>query len=324
MKKNTSIIIGIIIMLFSSFFQMSCATMFLRCAGCTISEAYSDPTALKLVKAAVGGNSKKVADLVKEGANPNHLEPDKVPMLLWTICGQNVEGFEALLKAGADPNLGGTGHGRGQGDQGRREGVSSIPINWSAMTFAASINNPEFLRLAIQYGGDLNTEKRGEKAASESGIPLLVAAYHGLFDNVKLLVESGADINVHTETDSAPEMAIGVGGRFDIAIWFLEHGYTYNLLGLAKTAEGRVVNQALQPYKEKFIDMLTEKGIQFPVTDVYKELHKYRELPPGAMQDIVYGRKGCRDFPLKPGRYNDRTCWGGEMPSGSRKQQNDI
>ncbi|EQA38853.1 ankyrin repeat protein [Leptospira inadai serovar Lyme str. 10] len=322
MKKNSSIIIGIIIMLFSSFFQMSCATMFLRCAGCTISEAYSDPTALKLVKAAVGGDSKKVAELVKEGANPNHLEPDKVPMLLWTICGQNVEGFEALLKAGADPNLGGTGHGRGQGNQGG-DGVSIVYERWSAMTFAAGDPDSRFLKLAIQYGGDLNSEKRGKKAVAGTGLPLIRAAFEGLFDNIKLLVESGADINIHTETDSAPEMAIGVRGRFDIAIWFLEHGYTYNLLGLAKTAEGRAVTRN-QPYKEKFIDMLTEKGIQFPVTDVYKELHKYRELPPGAMQDIVYGRKGCRDFPLKPGRYNDRTCWGGEMPSGSRKQQNDI
>ncbi|WP_246048808.1 ankyrin repeat domain-containing protein [Leptospira sarikeiensis] len=257
--------------------------------------------ASRLVKAAVSGNKDKVAELVKEGANPNYLEPDKVPMLVWTICAGSVEGFEALLKAGADPNLGGTGHGVGDGDQGRREGTSIIPVGWSAMVFAATINDPRFLKLAIQYGGDLNAEKVG-KADSTPGNPMVLAAYHGIFENIKILVDAGADINFQSSRSSienGPEEAIGVGGRFDIAVWFLEKGYTNNLQGLAVIAEARGTN-ARQSHKEKLIDMLIARGIKFPnpngsITRALRE----REIPESEVMNLVYGRKNIFDFPLK-------------------------
>ncbi|TGL59279.1 ankyrin repeat domain-containing protein [Leptospira sarikeiensis] len=291
--------------------QVSCITTTqLWCAGCKLTDAYKDPLAQKLVKATVQGDSAKVSEFVKEGANPNHLEPGKVPILMWAICANNVEGFEALLKAGADPNLSGTGHGKG--NQGG-DGGSIVYEGWSPLVFAAGTPDPRFLRLAIQYGGDVNSRK-GSQHLPVPDNPLIWASYNGLFDNIKILIGAGADINTHTQSRNGPEEAIGVMGRFDIAIWFLENGYAHDLQGLAMTAENRGVHKGLQSYKEKLIDMLVAKGIRFPVSNTYKELHKYRELPPGAIMDIVYGRKDCRDFPLKPGRWNDKSCKGAPIP----------
>ncbi|TGL32571.1 hypothetical protein EHQ52_14915 [Leptospira koniambonensis] len=123
------------------------------------------------------------------------------------------------------------------------------------------------------------------------------------------------DINIQSGRDSAPAGAIGLMGRFDIAIWLLEHGYTQDLPGLAKTAEIRDVHSKLQPYKEKLIDTLIASGIKFPVTETYKDLHKYIEVPPSAVMDLVYGRKDCRDFPIKPGRWSDKSCRGAPIPN---------
>ncbi|TGL32565.1 ankyrin repeat domain-containing protein [Leptospira koniambonensis] len=297
-----------------SIIQVSCASTKLRCAGCNISEAYSKPLAQKLVVAVIQGKTGKVAELVQEGANPNYLEPEKIPMLIWALCANNIEGFETLLKVGADPNLSGTGHGFGNGKLGGLQGAqgndfSQIYEGWSAMRFASQVKDIQFLKLAIQYGGDVNAPK-GQRSPKE---PLIAAAEYGLFEHVKLLVSAGANINIHSEIESAPESAISGMGRFDIAIWFLEHGYNYNLQRLAVRAENRGVNTQ-QSNKEKLIDMLIAKGIKFPVTETYRNLHKYREVPPSALMDVVYGRKDCRDFPLKPGRWNDKSCWGAPIP----------
>lgn len=273
----------------------------LQCAGRTLNHAYRDPQALALAEAAVRGNVSEVAALVRHGANANHLEEDAVPPLLWTICADNVEGFEALLKAGADPNLAGTGHGRGDGKGSDvKEDGSIIYKGWSATVMAAGSGRPDFLRLAVQYRGDLNARK-GERGYDR---PLLHAAYHGLFDNIKLLVGAGADINIHDERfpgNTAPQLAIGVTARYDIASWLLENGYTYDLQGLATTVEASHVplNSERQRWKEKVIDLLRTRGMVFPASPLVKNGLKNRQIPLEHIDDLVYGRRSVWDYPEK-------------------------
>lgn len=152
---------ALLITLLGGLLMMAETQAALRCAGRSLGEAYRDPQAMALVKAAVRGNSRKVAELVKRGADPNYLEEGAVPMLLWTLCAEELAGFEALLKAGADPNRGGTGHGRGHGQQGPGWGGKGtiIRAGWSATVMAAGTENPEFLRLALRYGGDPDAQK---------------------------------------------------------------------------------------------------------------------------------------------------------------------
>lgn len=239
--------------------------------------------------------------LVQRGANPNYLEGGSVPSLIWAICADNVVGFKALLEAGADPDLSGNGHGRGSG---KRHGViedgTIIYEGWSATDAAAASGQPEFLRLALQHGGDPDSAK-GKRSNDR---PLLQAAYGGLLESVKILVAAGADINVHHDKyggNTGPELAIAARGRYDIAFWLLEHGYTHSLQALAGTAEASRVplDSDQQLWKEKLIDALQKRGADFPASFLVKRGLQEREISTVNVQDLVYGRKSVFDFPLR-------------------------
>lgn len=272
----------------------------IHCAGRSIGDAYRDPHAVALVRAAARGDSEEVLALANRKPQlVNTLEEGAVPPLLWAICADNVAGFEALLKAGADPNLAGNGSGRGDGKgHGVREDGSVISAGWSAMLMAAGAGQPDFLKLAIRYGGDLNAAK----GARRPNRPLLMAAYHGLFENVRLLVAAGADINVRDQQTSTPEYALGVTGRFDIAVWILEHSYSNDLQSLAGNAEVSQVrlDGEQQRWKEKLIFMLRERGAVFPASPgVKRAIAVEREVPSGDIEDIILGRKNILDYPKK-------------------------
>jgi len=276
----------------------------LRCAGRSLGEAYRDPQALALVNAAVRGNGKKVEELVKQGADPNYLEEGSVSMLLWTLCAEEKVGFEALLKAGADPNLGSTGHGKGHGSQGaswRGQGTI-VRRGWSAMVMAAGIEDPEILRLALNYGGDPDAQK-GEDPAGEN-LPLLAAADAGLFDNVRALVAAGADINVHNGAHSAPWLAIAAAGRYDIALWLVGKGYSHDLEYLARGVESRHVplDSPLQRAKELLIELLRTRGMKFPTVILQRRIDE-RVIPPEHVEDLIAGRRNVLDYPERVKRY---------------------
>ena len=121
-----------------------------------------------------------------------------------------------------------------------------------------------------------------------------------MLDNAKALIAAGADINAHDRGRSAPDYAIASGGRFDIAVWLLEHGYNHDLAGLARGAEIRHVRREgeQQRWKETLIGMLRERGLVFPATERLRAaIERERVIPPEAVEDLIMGRKGVYDFP---------------------------
>ncbi|MCW7473928.1 hypothetical protein CH354_03370 [Leptospira levettii] len=272
--------------------QNSCIAFELKCADCKLSVAFIDQKSSELLRVVIKGDKERIEKLIADGANPNYLEDEKQPILMWAICANSLEGYEALLKAGADPNLG----GNFQKDSKR----NGIPENgWSSMVYASALSNPAFLKLAIKYGGDLNAQKGN----SGIGFPLLVATKFGQFENIKILIEAGADINIHNEKYtyySAPILAITSYPRYDIAIWLLEHGYNFKLEELAAIVEIIAVNKQYQPDKERLIKILESKGIKFPIPNgrIAREVKK-RNIPEGDVMDIVYGKKDTWQYPEK-------------------------
>jgi hypothetical protein len=234
-----------------------------QCAGCTIAQPYRDPQALALVKAAVRGDADEVERLVRAGANPNHQEEGSVPMLIWALCAHNKKGFEALLKAGADPNLGGTGKGfAGYGVVGAaftRNSRSFIRQGWSATVMAAAIEDPYYLRLALQYGGDPDAKRGGPEDR-----PLVLSARFGFIENVRILLDAGANVNIHDEKFTlydALNRAIMVYNRWDIVLLLLERGYNHDLKTILLHRDDPISDD-MRPYRDKVFQMLKERGIE--------------------------------------------------------------
>lgn len=269
------------------------------CAARDIDQSYTDKNAVTLIKAVARGDTGKIAELARMPGLVNQLGDGAVPPLLWAICADNIAGFEALLKAGADPNLAGNGAGVGDGaGHGVKESGSIVYEGWSATLMAASAGQPGFLKLALQYGGDANAAK-GER---EPNRPLLLAAYHGLKENMKVLLAAGADINIHDRQSSAATYALGVTGRFDIAVWLIEQGYSHDLQGLASRAEISHVpiDGEQQRWKEKLIGMLRARGAVFPASPgVRRAIAIEREIPQQDIDDIVLGRRSVFDYPKR-------------------------
>lgn len=126
---------------------------------------------LRLCKSIARNDAVGVLRAVSEGANPNEQGRDGLTPLMYAIFyPENLQAIAALLEAGADPNY------RVKGDP-------------CALGQAARFEKPDLLQVLLDHGGDPNLNNDEEPLT-------FTAAYSRRFDNMFLLLRSGADINV--------------------------------------------------------------------------------------------------------------------------------
>ncbi|MCC4604104.1 ankyrin repeat domain-containing protein [Xanthomonas campestris] len=207
--------------------QIVTLSLFLACASCggvslpapaqqsayPLRSYFPDPKAQALALAAEHGNVKEVRRLMKE----ERVDPDVIfskhgyPLLMWPILTQNPEGLRAMLENGADPNV--------AKPYPPEPGSSSTPTNHAnAMVWAAKQDDPIYLKLLLDHGGDPNTRNANNET-------LLLQAFlsQNEWENVKLLVERGADVNATSQ--GVPILFnYAARGGFEQAYWLLEHG----------------------------------------------------------------------------------------------------
>lgn len=209
--------------------------------GMSVRNSFADEKVGALVEAAVDGKATKVAELARGGVDVNAIGTRGVTPLLWALKAKNAAGFEALLKASADPNR------------------VSPEFGYSAMWVVSGGDDPQFLRIALRYGGNPNHPENGR--ISET--PLFLAAAEGRMENVKLLLDAGADINAHDRFDATVANKATAMGKFQVVAYLLERGFNYDLLGLAKRVGIRHVpaDSEAQRWKNKVIEMLKVRGV---------------------------------------------------------------
>ena len=214
-------------------------------------------------------NSDKVRKLLQgKPLSVINLQDEKYlqPLNVFAIWNQDFNSLKVLTELGADPNL--------QSKSGR-----------SAMIEAAGNaqvgDDNRYLKYLIANGGDVNAVSKAENVMNRT--PLIAASRYKL-ENVKLLVEAGANPNYiyrYNDKDNTIESGLHVAlrsNRIDIVNYLIfEQGVDYNIITkppfrkggapttIATYLRGLNFSQGSDKYQQKMklVNYLKEKGVVF-------------------------------------------------------------
>ncbi|MCX4191488.1 ankyrin repeat domain-containing protein [Methylophaga sp. OBS1] len=234
----------------------------------TLNEVFS-PEVSRFVDAVIDNDYQRADKLLKAGVDINAVGKEGITPLFWLISEEHANdltAIEFMLKNGADPNY----------QDPERE--------VSAMWLASGGNKPEFLKLLIRYGGDVNQIGRRDESM------LMVASGQGRLENIQILLDNGADMTWSNRFGETAASMCLTPGRFDLTVFFLEQGFDGDLQTLAAYVEGAMANAEMQPYKEKAIDILREKGAEFPASGRLKRHLAKHPATEAEIEGMIYGR----------------------------------
>jgi ankyrin repeat protein len=201
--------------------------------------------ALALAEAAGCGDANKINRLVAAGANVNVTGQHEITPLWWALWTRNLEGFEALLDNGANPNA-------------RRA------ERYSIMYLTADMEDSKFLAAALKHGGNPNL------LDGQSGWPpLYPATLHDYKENIDLLLAAKADVNFQ-DSISGQTLPMLSMARADYKLIYklFQNGADLTLKDrfgntLADTIELRSINASNNddPWRAKVLEILKSKGV---------------------------------------------------------------
>ncbi len=169
---------------------------------------------------------------------------------------------KALLDLGADPN------------------ARDILRGTTPLLVACKINDKtEVVKLLLSHGADPNAVEYPSDTNSRYSsyaFPLYYAIYHENFENVKLLIASGADIHLKTEIvieGSLVNVAL-VHDRCDIALYLINQGLDYNAIlksggdsecSILSILRNKIYDLDSERYKDKMklVEFLQGKGLDY-------------------------------------------------------------
>ena len=185
------------------------------------------------------------------GNQLQNAEQAGMSLLLYAMMNRRKEAMLVLLKCHADPN------------QNTLLGKSKLQVQ--PVGIAAGGEDPEILKILLDHGGNPNSHYNDEPA-------LFVAANANRYDQMRLLLARGADINAAAPDGRTAVIALADHAEFDQVAYLIKRGADIHKPDnhgstLAFSVQSRYVSPTLKEFKDQQLvkQMLTEQGIKFPV-----------------------------------------------------------
>lgn len=185
-----------------------------------------------LLVAAAEGKPEMCRLLLAAGADPNKGSNDLSPLLL-AAARNYPEICELLLEAGADVNIGTPKRGYALDWAvlfGRRELVSKLisagarTETWPPLHLAAALGRADEVKRLVQAGADL-----AERSQRGKCTPLHMAVFSGDMETLRCLIDAGADVNAVQETGYTPLHCAAQMNRPEVARALLAAGARPNV-----------------------------------------------------------------------------------------------
>ena len=159
-----------------------------------------DAGLLALAQAIERDDAVGIRQAIDRGASVNGRGRGGITPLLYAMSQQKIAAMKALVAAGADP-------------------LADAPgLMESPLGTAAASSNPALLRALLDAGCDPAT-------VSERAAPLLILSIDaGRPDNVRLLIEAGADIDTSDVAGNSALVEAFFNMEYDLMYWLLERG----------------------------------------------------------------------------------------------------
>jgi len=169
------------------------------------SEYFESQAQIDLVKASERGDAEGISRAIDQGADVNKVGKQGMTPLFWALAKQNMEGFRLLLGHGADPHV-----------------VVELPEDFQAshagaVEMASKLEDSRYLRELLEHGADPNMIINEESRQT----PIYLAIMHRRLDNIKVLIEYGADLGHQDATLHTPLMRALSARMFENALILL-------------------------------------------------------------------------------------------------------
>jgi ankyrin repeat protein len=200
-----------------------------------------------LARAAGNGRIRKINDLVADGIDVDSKGTQGATPLFWAF--RDVDGFRRLLELGANPNV-----VFGDGN--------------SAMRWSIYMEDPKFLELLLQHGGDPNLE-----SDVLLGSPIHLACSYGQLTKLRILIEAGADLDIQDSFGRTPLIVAADAAEFEVIHTLLTSGADYSIREkngysldevIASQRHLLVLDQESAAWLSKVEHWLNERGIEIP------------------------------------------------------------
>src|ERR1700753_522893 len=183
------------------------------------SDVFLETKVARLAKAACDDDREGVAAAARQGGDPNSLGKDGYTPLMWALDCPNMNGIDALISAGANPNFKTPDRSYSVEDSVRMGYSPPHPLHFYGFTsvyYAASNSeDTDALKLLLARGGDPSTYNSADQDIGPSALEAAMdIGFAGKgWENYYALLDAGANVNASGSSGSTVAVHAAIRGN---------------------------------------------------------------------------------------------------------------